>query len=127
MAASSSSLAGKTYPSTPNVTIPAMPSGGNSGGHEPAARAKRALERRATTLGSQIARSVQKRWASMPADRREKLEALVPPQPDVSAVEVHDLRAELTRELDRLAGANIRASRQSDRLASEAPPVDGQA
>lgn len=104
-----------------------MPSGGNSGGQEPAARAKRALERGATTLGSQIARSVQKRWANMPADRREKLEALVPPQPDVSAVEVHDLRAELTRELDRLAGANIRASRQSDRVAGEAPPVDGQA
>ena len=118
-------MAVKTYPSTPHVTIPAMPSGEKSGRQDAAARAMRALERGATTLGAQVARSVQERWARLPADRREKLEALVPPRPDVSEIEVHDLRAELTRELDRLAGANIRASRRSDRIAGEAPPADG--
>ncbi len=113
-------MAGKTYPSTPNVTIPAMPSGGKSGGQDAAARAMRALERGATTLGAQVARSVQERWARLPADRREKLEALVPPRPDVSEIEVRDLRADLARELDRLADADISASRGSGKL------VDGQ-
>jgi hypothetical protein len=119
-------LSRKTYPSTPHVTIPAMPSGGKSGGQDAAARAMRALERGATTLGAQVARSVQERWARMPADRREKLEALVPPRPDVSEIEVRDLRAELARELERLAGANISASRGTGKVAGEAPPADGQ-
>jgi hypothetical protein len=119
-------LAVKTYPSTPHVTIPVMPSGGKSGGQDAAARAMRALERGATTLGAQVARSVQERWARLPADRREKLEALVPPRPDISEIEVRDLRADLTRELDRLAGANIRASRRGGHVAGEAPPADGQ-
>jgi len=94
-----------------------MPSGGKSGGQDAAARAMRALERRATTLGAQVARSVQERWARLPADRREKLEALVPPRPDVSEIEVRDLRAELARELDRLAEADISASRGTGKLA----------
>lgn len=118
-------MAVKTYPSTPHVTIPAMPSGGKSGGQDAAARAMRALERGATTLGAQVARSVQERWARLPADRREKLEALVPPRPDVSEIEVRDLRAELARELDRLAGADISASRGTGKVAGEAPPADG--
>lgn len=76
----------------------------------------RALERGATRLGAQVARSVQERWARMPAERRERLEALVPPRPDVSEIEVRDLRDELTRELDRLAGAQIRASQGAGKL-----------
>jgi hypothetical protein len=114
---------GETYPSTPTGTIPAMPTGGNSGGQDSAARALRALERGATALGAQVARSVQERWARMPEERRTKLEALVPPRPDVSEIQVRDLRAELTRELDRLANADIGASRG----AGKAPSGDGQA
>lgn len=116
---------GETYPSTPTVTIPAMPTGGNSGGQDSAARALRALERRATTLGAQVARTVQERWARLPEERRTKLEALVPPRPDVSEIEVRDLRDDLTRELDRLAGADISASRGGGKLAGETPSADG--
>jgi len=94
-----------------------MPSGGKSGGQDPAARARRALERGATKLGAHVARTVQERWARLPADRRDKLEALVPPRPDVSEVEVRDLRAELAHELERLAEADIRASRGTGKLA----------
>ena len=104
-----------------------MPTGGNSSGQDAAARARRALERGATTLGAQVARSIQERWAKLPEARRTKLEALVPPRPDVSEIEVRDLRAELTRELDRLAGADIRASRGGGKLAGETPPPSGQA
>jgi hypothetical protein len=104
-----------------------MPTGGSNSGQDAAARARRALERGATTLGARAARSIQERWAKLPEERREKLEALVPPRPDVSEIEVRDLRAELTRELDRLAGANIRASRGAGDVAGEAPPPSGQA
>ncbi len=141
-----------------------MPSGGKSGGQEPAARARRAFERGATTLGIQVARSVYSRWRRMPAARRAKLEGLAadvkeraldlrgePDQrvagdelrqanvqladamvksaaadPDVSEIEVSDLRAELARELERLAGANITASRGSGKLAGDTPSPDGQ-
>jgi len=41
----------------------------------------------------------------------------VPPRRDVSEIEVRDLRADLARELDRLAGAEISASRGSGKLA----------
>ncbi len=104
-----------------------MSTGHNSGGHDAAARARRALERGATTLGAQVARSIQERWAKLPEARREKLEALVPPRPDVSEIEVRDLRADLARELDRLSNADISASRGDGRLAGETPPPPGQA
>jgi hypothetical protein len=100
-----------------------MPSGANSSGQDAAARALRALERRATTLGAQVARSVQERWAKLPEERRTKLEALVPPRPDVSEIEVRDLRAELARELERLSSADISASRGGGKLAGETPPA----
>jgi hypothetical protein len=101
-----------------------MPTGEHSGGQDAAARARRALERGATTLGARAARSIQERWAKLPDARREKLEALVPPRADVSEIEVRDLRDDLTRELDRLSGASIRASRATDRVAGDAPPAD---
>jgi hypothetical protein len=99
-----------------------MPNGGKSGGHESAARALRALERGATALGAQVARSVQERWAQLPEERRTKLEALVPPRPDISEIQVRDLRDDLARELKRLAEADISASRG----AGKAPSADGQ-
>jgi hypothetical protein len=109
-----------------------MRSEANRGGQEPAARAMRALERRATTLGIRVARSVHDRWRQLPAARRAKLKGLAanvkreavetsPPPPEVSDIEVRDLRAELTRELDRLADADISASRGSGKLAGETP------
>jgi hypothetical protein len=101
-----------------------MAQGHNSGGHDAAARALRALERGATTLGSHVARSVQERWARMPDERRAKLEALAPPRPDVSEIEVRDLRAELARELDRLAGADIEAARGPGKAAGDTPSAD---
>ena len=148
-------MARTTYPSTPHVTIPAMPPGGKSGGQDPAARARRTLERGATTLGIQVARSVYGRWRRMPAARRAKLEGLATDvkeraldlrgesdqqaaghepreaneqladaivesaaaDPGVSEIEVRDLRAELARELERLAEADIRASRGAGKLA----------
>ena len=83
-------------------------------------------------LGIRVARSVHDRWQRLPAARRAKLEGLAanvkreavetpPPTPEVSEIEVRDLRAELTRELDRLADANISASRGSGKLAGETP------
>lgn len=142
-----------------------MARAGQDGGQDSAARAARALERGATTLGAQVARSVYERWRRLPAARREKLaglaanvreraldsrgeaarhtpgqqprqpgERLADPMarpaaadPGVSDVEVRDLRAELARELDRLAGADIQASRGGGSLAGEAPAPDGQA
>jgi len=104
-----------------------MATGGKSGGQDVAARALRMLQHRATVAGSQVARSIQERWARMPEARRTKLEALVPPRPDVSEFEVRDLRAELARELERLAGADIRASRGDGKLAGETPSADGHA
>jgi hypothetical protein len=164
MAASSSSFTDQSYPSTPTGTIPAMPPAGKNGGQDAAARARRALERGATTLGVQVARSVYSRWRQMPAARRTKLEGLAanvkeqaldlrgePDQqaagrelrqanerladamvksaaadPDVTEVEVHDLRAELARELERLADADISASRGAGNLAGDTPAADGQ-
>jgi hypothetical protein len=121
-----------------------MSGGGKSGGGDPAGRAMRALERGATTLGAQVARSVRGRWRRMPAARRGKLESLAAnvreqardpreaaeqaaARPEVSEIEVRDLRAELARELDRLASADIAASRGSGQLAGETPSADGQA
>jgi hypothetical protein len=86
----------------------------------------RALERRATTLGIRVARSARQRWQRMPPERRAKLEGLAesvmrppvattPPPAEVTEVEVRDLRAELARELDRLADADISASRGTPR------------
>jgi hypothetical protein len=46
--------------------------------------------------------------------------------PEISEVEVHDLRADLARELDRLSEGDIRASRGSEGAAGETAPVDGQ-
>jgi hypothetical protein len=158
-------LCRQTYPSTAIGTIPPMPRAGQSGGQEPAARAVRALERGATTLGIQVARSVYSRWRRMPAARRAKLEGLAanvkeraldlrgePDQrsagqelrvaneqladaivesaaadPEVTEIEVRDLRAELARELDRLADADIAASRGPGNVPGEAASADGQA
>jgi hypothetical protein len=146
MAASSSSLTGRTYPSTPHVTIPAMSSSGKSGGHDAAARALRALERGATTLGGQVARSIDD-WRRRQAASRQapsltyphapQPPATTPPavaaspapvtaEPGISEIEVSDLRAELARELERLAGADITASRGSGKLAGDTPSPDGQ-
>ncbi len=47
--------------------------------------------------------------------------------PEISAIEVQDLRADLARELERLAGAQIRVSRGPGQLADGAPSADGQA
>jgi hypothetical protein len=110
-----------------------MPSNGKSGGQETAARALRALERGATTLGIQLARSLNDRWRRMPAERLTKLagpaanvreQALDRPdeRPDVDEIEVRDLRADLTRELDRLADADIDASRGSGKWTRETNP-----
>lgn len=79
----------------------------------------RALERGAT-LGIQAARAAQDRWWKVPA----AAPSAAAKAEDVSAIEVRDLRAELARELERLAGADIRASRGSGKLADEAPPAD---
>lgn len=90
------------------------------------------LERRATTLGIRLARSVHDRWQRLPAARRAKLEGLAanvkreavepaPPPPEVTEIEVRDLQAELARELERLASADIAASRGSGKLAGETP------
>ena len=139
---------------------------------EAADLAKRALERGATTLGAQVARSVQGGWQRMSPARRAKLEQLAasirertvephaanvraraaappaaeppsdwkapepsrrataarPGEPEVTEVEVRDLRADLARELERLAEANIHAARgPGDNVAGEAASADGQA
>ncbi len=142
-----------------------MPKAGKSGGQDPTARAVRALERGATTLGVQVARSVYGRWRRMPAARRAKLEGLAAnvkeraldlrgepdrqsagqelrvanerladaivesaaADPEITEIEVRDLRAELARELDRLADANITASRGPGNVPGEAASADGQA
>jgi hypothetical protein len=137
MAASSSSLTGRTYPSTPHVTIPAMPSRWKSGRHDAAARALRALERGAMTLGGQVARSIDD-WRRRQAASPQAHSPTHPPavaanpapataEPGISEIEVSDLRAELARELERLAEADITASRGTDKLAGDTPSPDGQA
>lgn len=107
-----------------------MSTGGKSGGQDHAARALRALERGATALGVQVTRSVndwRRRQATGRAPRPAPapvVEAAVskpvtepatpPPAPadrDFSDIEVRNLRAELAGELERLAEADISASR----------------
>jgi hypothetical protein len=96
-----------------------MPSAGKSGGQDPAGRALRALERGATALGVQVTRSVndwRRRQAASRAPRPAPEVAVAMPaagERDVSDIEVRDLRAELASELERLAEADIRASRGS--------------
>jgi hypothetical protein len=113
-----------------------MPSGGKSGGHDAAARALRAIERGATTLGGQVARSIDD-WRRRQAASRPSPATALPPaaafrpasvtaDPGVSEIEVSDLRAELARELERLAGADISASRVAGKLAGDTPSPDGQ-
>jgi hypothetical protein len=142
-----------------------MPAGPDSGGHDPAARAARAIERGATALGITVARSLYGRWRRMPPEQRARLERLAEnvkgraldlrgepdpgpagrdlrnaneqladaivatakADPDVSEIEVRDLRADVARELDRLAGASIEASRGPGSVAGGATPADGQA
>jgi hypothetical protein len=118
-----------------------MPPAGRSGAPEPTARAKRALEHGATALGAQLARSLHGGWRRMSPSRRAKLEQLAAnvkeraneqvastkAQTDVSEVEVHDLRADLARELERLANADISAARGPGRVTGEAASADGQA
>ncbi|HEX2071636.1 MAG TPA: hypothetical protein VHF90_08330 [Thermoleophilaceae bacterium] len=106
-------------------------------GRDAAARARHALEQRAASVGAQVARSLEARWQRIPATRRAKLEGLAAnvrertlekraePARDVSEIEVRDLRAELARELDRIAGADIAASRGTGGLAGEQPSGDG--
>jgi hypothetical protein len=107
----------------------------------PAGLAGRALERwAAALLGIQVARSLYGRWRRMSAVERAPLErapaderwadAMLDEEeaePEISTIEVQDLRADLTRELERLAGAQIRASRGPGHLAGGAPSADGQA
>jgi hypothetical protein len=128
------------------------------GDRDPAARAVRALERGAATLGVQVARSLYGRWRRLPASRRQRLEQLAEnvkaraldlrgepdprsagrelrdageqladalvasarADPEVSDIEVRDLRAELARELERLADGEIRASRGPGKAAGGA-------
>ena len=142
-----------------------MPQARESGTPDPAARAIGALERGATTLGIQVARSFYGRWRRLPAARRAKLEQLAAnvkeraldlrgeadprsaglelrdanerladamvaaakTDPDVSEVEVRDLRADLARELERLADADIRAARGPGHVAGEPASADGEA
>jgi hypothetical protein len=137
----------------------------DGGGADPAMRARRALERGATSLSIAVARSLHGRWQRMPAARRTKIEKIAddvkeraldmrgePDQavagqelqvasekladamvqsaqadPDVSAVQVSDLRADLARELERLAEGDIRASRGSDGAADTARRGERQA
>lgn len=130
----------ESYLSTSIVSIPAMPSAKNSGGPDSAARAVRAFERGATTLGVQVARSLYGRWRRASAGRppsiegpaadRRVAETIVAPartEPEVSDVDVQDLRAELTRELERLANADISAARGPGAVAGETASADDQA
>lgn len=95
---------------------------------DPAGRALQALERHAANVGFRIARSIESRWPHAPLTRRTRVKGVVervqPPalevrgeRSDVAEIEVRDLRAELTRELDRLAAADIAASRGSGKTA----------
>lgn len=62
------------------------------------------------------------------ADRPVDREVVVPVDREVSEVEVHDLRADLARELERLADASIRARRgPGGSVAGGAASADGQA
>ena len=45
---------------------------------------------------------------------------------ELSEIEVHDLRADLARELERLADADISAARGPGGVASDAASADGQ-
>jgi hypothetical protein len=47
--------------------------------------------------------------------------------PEITEIEVSDLRADLARELERLADGDIRASRGSGSVPGEAASADGQA
>jgi hypothetical protein len=91
------------------------------------------IERGATQIGVAVARSLYGRWRQMPEVHRAKLERIAedvkaraldvrsePAQlsgPEVTDVEVHDLRADLARELERLAGGEVKASRGSGNVA----------
>lgn len=140
-----------------------MPPASKSGGEDPAARAVRALERGATTLGITVARSLYGRWRRMPSEQRARIERLAETvkgraldlrgeqdqrvagrelrdanrqladamlksaakDPQLSEIEVRDLRDDLTRELDRLAGADIQASRGAGQTPRGTAPADG--
>lgn len=87
----------------------------------------RAFERGATTLGVQVARSLYDRWRRMPAAVPSVSEPAATVPSDVSDIEVRDLRAQLTRELERLANADIAASRGPGGVAGETASADEQA
>lgn len=132
-------VAPQTYPSTPNGTIPAMFRSPRGDGRDRAARALRTLERHAGA-GVDVARSVYDRWraprpparlADTPDGRAPAVRAGADPgaaaaegaaPSDLSENEVRDLRAELERELERLAGADIEASRGDGRPAGGETP-----
>jgi hypothetical protein len=79
-----------------------------SAGQDPTARAMRAFERGATSLGIQVARSVYGRWRRMPATRRAKLAGL--------AANVKERALDLRGEADqRTAGRELRDA--NERLA----------
>lgn len=142
-----------------------MPPARESGGADSALRARRALERGATSLSIAVARSLHGRWRRMPAARRAQIERIADDvkeraldmrgesnpaaagqelqaaseklvdamvqsaqaDPDVSEVQVRDLRADLARELERLAEGDIRASRGSGEAADAPQHGDRQA
>ena len=122
-----------------------MPAAEKPSDGDPAARAVRALERSATALTTAMARTLYDRWRRMPATQRERIERIaaevkggadtqptaariepVQPDRDVSEIEVHDLRSELARELERLAQGDVRAARGPGRPAGETAPADSQ-
>jgi acyl-CoA reductase-like NAD-dependent aldehyde dehydrogenase len=110
-----------------------MASAKSDGGPDPAARAARALERKATALGISVARSLYGRWRRLPPEQRARIERLADTvrsaneqlamvetakaDPEVSELEVRDLRADLARELALLASADVKASRGAGRRA----------
>lgn len=120
-----------------------MPSSHRSDGRDQASRALRAVERHAGA----VARSVYDRWRArsgppqprVPADAPRVPTSAARPMPapagrsgdgeigpaDLSETEVGDLRVELERELERLAGADISASRGAGTLADERSPGPG--
>jgi hypothetical protein len=118
-----------------------MSQSGNSSRRRQAGRALRAFEQRASArIGD--ARSVLDRLRAAPSQpagepHRPAPAAAPAPTPapsqpapaplDVSEIEVRDLRVELARELDRLAGADISASRGGGKVAGETPAGDGRA
>jgi hypothetical protein len=106
----------------------------------PARRAR--LEQLAANVreraGEPHAASVRARAAEPPAaeppnewnapEPSRRATAARPGEPEVSEVEVRDLRADLARELERLADANIHAARgPGGSVAGEAASADGQA